>query len=347
MRLVLALALLSASAISQQFLVVPAEASNADGNASAWLPACGRGGTSQVVIAASHLQGLLGRTLVGLSFRRDGSWLQALPQSAGQLTVRIGASTRDPVDAAPDLATNLPSPTEVFSGTLSIPAMPATQGYIGWVSPHTVDITFTRSFTYQGGPLALEFSASLTTTPTFFPIDGIAEDLTLDAPEIGVACGPRAASLRRTAARSGSGFAPGGTSQLLYSGTPGNNAFAFFGVALLPQPIDLSVLGARGCHWYVDAFTALGSPIAAHGIPIFDPLAAVNLQVPGTAAMLGGQLVVQWLEFGPGTLASSQAMILPIGNQLGSLGMAQLERLSDGSVHVAPACGPVIGFRYL
>lgn len=143
------------------------------------------------------------------------------------------------------------------------------------------------------------------------------------------------------------GLTPGGTAQIHLLGCGGNAAFAFFGVSLLTPPINLGLIGAPACFWYVDAFTALVAPVTASGIPGVEDLASVRLQLPGVPTLLGGQLVFQWLEVGQGTLATSQAMSLTISAQMPTLGMAQLERLSDGSVHVAPGSGPVIGFRWL
>ncbi|MBI5850633.1 MAG: hypothetical protein HZB39_06270 [Planctomycetes bacterium] len=345
--LTMALSLSSLGAVAQQLLTVPASAAASDGNAFTWLPGCGDSGATQVIIDASHLQTLVGRTLVGLSFRRDGTWLEGLPRSDAHWRVRLGPSTRGADDPYLDFALNLPQGTVAFDGAVSMPAMPPITGYVGWTAPHTVEIAFTTSFTYSGGPLAIELEGSLTTPAAFFPMDGVDDPVRGAASDVGTACGPRAPANGRTALAVGGGLVPGATAQLHLLGTAGNAAFAFFGVSLLPQPVNLTLIGAPGCQWYVDAFTALAAPVVASGIPAVDGLASVRLHLPGTPTLLGGQLVVQWLEVGAGLVATSQAMSLSISAQMPALGMAQLERLSDGSVHVAPASGPVIGFRWL
>ena len=88
--------LLSASVSAQQLHVVPQAMADVSGNAATWLPGCGGGGATQVLISATHLRPLVGHTIVGLEFRRDGTWLPALPQSDATLVVRIGASARGP-----------------------------------------------------------------------------------------------------------------------------------------------------------------------------------------------------------------------------------------------------------
>lgn len=347
MRSLLLAALAWAPLAAQQTLVVPQACTNSEGNTASGMPGLGGDGATQVLIAASHLQGLIGHTIVGLAFRRDGAWLAGLPQSDGQIVVRIGASTRDPLDPAPDFATNLPGGTEVYRGPLVAPAMPPIQGFVGWTAPHVVEISFAQGFAYAGGPLAVEIEGSVTSTPTFYPLDGVDEALAVPAIDVGHACGPRASLLVRTALRSGSGFVPGGTTQLHLAGTAGNAALACFGASLLPQPVALDFLGAPGCTWYVDVFAAMRTSVVPTSIDVFGALATVRLQLPGSSALLGGQLFVQWLEFGSTGPATSQAMQLSIASQLPSLGMAQLERMSDGSVIVSPATGPVVAFRWL
>ncbi|MBI5850638.1 MAG: hypothetical protein HZB39_06295 [Planctomycetes bacterium] len=351
MKLVLAVLTLSSigslGPIAQQLHAIPVEAANVDGNGSTWLPGCGDSGAKQVLIAARHLQPLVGRTIVGMAFRRDASWLAALPASDAAVALRIGACASDPDAPAADFATNLPQPIEVFRGLTSMLPMPPITGYQGWVAPHVFEITFTTPFLYSGGPLGIEIDGLSTTPRAYFPMDEVCEELRGNIVDIGVACGPRVAELRNTAAVISTGLTPGGTAQIHLLGSEGNAAFAFFGVSLLPQPVNLTLIGAPGCQWYVDACTALAAPVVASGIPAVDGLASVRLHLPGTPTLLGGQLVVQWLEVGTGSLATSQALALTISAQMPTLCMAQLERLSDGSVHVAPASGPVIGFRWL
>lgn len=342
-----ALFLFATGAVAQQMHVVPAGATDSEGNSATWLPGCGRSGAKQILVGASHLQPLLGRTLTGIAVRRDGTWLPAHGPSEAQLVVRVGAAARSPSDPAVDFADNLPQAAEVFRGTLSIAAMPPITGYAGWVSPHVVEVPFSHPYAYAGGPLAIELEGTLTNGADFYPLDGVEQIIAGTCEDIGVACGPRALDVVRTAFSSGAGLAIGGTSSMHLAGNPGSNALACFGATLLPTPIGLGVLNAPACTWYIDPFVAMPAAILASGIPGFGDLATVRLHLPGSASLLGGQLYVQWLELGSSTLATSQAMRLTIGSAAPTLDMAQLERLSDGSVHIAPACGPVIGFRYL
>ena len=342
------LALVCSNLTAQQFHVAPSNLTDAEGNTMTWLPGCAQSGAKQIILSGSHLQPMIGHTILGLAFRRDGTSYAERAASDAQLVVRVGATSRDPIDPATDFGANLPQPqsTLVFSGTLSIPQMPPIQGYVGWVMPHVVEIPFSAGFLYQGGNLAIELEGT-TATEAHFAVDAVDERVNGTVVNVGQACGPRSATFVNTAMVSGLGLIPGGTSQLHLAGTDTSAAFAFFGVSLLPQPVDLAFLGAPGCSWHVDSFTALGAAVVPSGIEGFGSLANVGLHLPGTPTLLGGRLFVQWLEVGQGTLATSQAMSLTISGQMPSLGMAQLERLSDGSVHVAPGSGPVIGFRWL
>lgn len=332
---------------AQQLLGVPAQAAAADGNSATWIPGCGESGTKQILVGAEHLSALNGHTIVGLVFRRDGAWHPALPSSTGHWTVRMGACASDPNAPAADLAANLPSASEVFRGNVNLPGMPSISGYAGWTSPHIVEITFGNGYPYSGGALAIEIDAALSSASAFFPMDAVGQETRGTIDDLGVACGPRVAGFVRTALSSGAAFAPGATTQLHCLSSSGNATVACFGAALLPAPLNLTPLGAPGCLWYIDSFTSLGATPQESGVEGLGALATVRLQVPSTAAVLGAQLYAQWLEVGSNSFASSQAVRLTVGTQLPTLGMAQLERLSDGSVHVAPACGPVIGFRYL
>lgn len=191
MKFVLALLIVSAigslGPAAQQLHAVPAAATNADGNASTWLPGCGDSGAKQLLISAGHLQPLIGRTIVGLAFRRDAAWFAPLPGSDATVAVKVGACASDPDAPAPDFATNLPQSTEVYRGATSMPPMPPITGYQGWISPHTYEIAFTTPYQYSGGPLAIEIDGLMTTPHSYFPMDAVCEETRGSIVDIGVA----------------------------------------------------------------------------------------------------------------------------------------------------------------
>ncbi|MFO1053725.1 MAG: hypothetical protein U1F36_16035 [Planctomycetota bacterium] len=341
----LAAGITSGLALAQRFDTVPATAATSGGNKATWLPGVSANGAKQILIAPAHLAALQGRTITSISFRRDGDWPEALPQSDATMIVRIGSAATSADDPAADFAGNLPQPVEVFRGALSIAPMPAVTGFVGWTAPHVIRIPFTQGYAYTGGTLAIEIEATLQGAPAFHPLDGVNLAVAGTVIDVGAACGPRALDLVNTATIAGGVMAPASTTTFHLGGTVGDVAWLGIAIAPLPQPIDLGFLGAPGCTWYIDALTLIGAPVVPSGIEAFGGIATVRLRIPSDIGLLGTPIWTQWLELGPTGIVTSQAQHLIVGGALPSLGMAQLERMSDGTVIVAPSCGPVIGFE--
>lgn len=345
---VVACALSCAVSQAQQFATVPSAADGVEARSLVWLAGTARALRQQIVIDASHLLPLVGRDLTRIVLRRDTNDGRGRVGGDVDLVVRIGAASLPPSRASRTFAANVASPSEVFRGTVRLPASPAVAGFVGWDPAHVVDIAFATAFRYGGGDLCVELEG----TPVgagagWWPVDAVADSASGRVTHHGRTCGPFGGPAGSSNAVAAAALVPGETVTFVARGKPLAVAHLLVGVSMLPVPIDLGVLGAPGCVLAVDAFAALSTTFgtALFGVE-FGGHAALRVALPGEARLLGARFVTQWVDLGP-PLTTSEAVECEVAGQLPALGMALVEGVlgsGEGSVSVTGA--PVLRFGY-
>jgi hypothetical protein len=331
------------AAAQQNLVVVPPTHAGAD--------APGRTGLvgqapqrTQVLIDAELLTPLVGHRIHAVLLRRDAQLLAALNAGTWDLVLRIAPAARSAATALPDWAANAPHPVEVFRGTLPVPASPSPIGPPGWSSTETVRIDFAQPQLYLGGALAVDFE----TRPLgsdWWPIDAVDEALAGRVSSLGSPCG-RFAAWPWTARADEHEFVVGRTATIRLQGDPGSAAWLLFGAAPLGSPLELSSIGAPGCHLHTLPFAALGSSVAAPHLPSaeFGGPASVSLQFPADSGLLGAALTVQWFEWQSGGFAFSNALVGELALAAPNLGMAVVVGQLAGAPSVRSRGIPVLGF---
>jgi hypothetical protein len=162
---------LSLPAVLGQVVVAPAPFSSAEGGTSSnFTPLSGSfGGTTQILIEQSALGLTSGDTITGIAFRLDGGGSGTAPASAlsyPDYTISIGQAATTAETMSATFANNLPSPTVVRSGPLTIPANSFTLGS----TPNSFGpvLTFNTPFQYTGGDLVFEIRTSGTSSTAPF-----------------------------------------------------------------------------------------------------------------------------------------------------------------------------------
>lgn len=266
-----------------------------------------------VVLDAASVPFPIGTTINQISLRRDASYgAQGYAALQGNLRVRMGRAV-----AAPDAIQDVRfarlwqgAPTQVFdapSGNFSAPAAPAPTG---GAAPFTVVVPFQRPFTWQGGPLAIEFLYTPTAGSSLWRVDAVAAPRSSGSfRSLGPGCtgttGYRGQQyvLTETAV-------PGGLMQVVVEGAvrpPAPGSLQDLAIHVLgtsgsvlggaPLPIDLGpLLGTpSGCLLRNDAAATLTVPLSNPSL-LFGR-ATNQIAVPSTAAIAGARLYSQWLLF--------------------------------------------------
>lgn len=175
----MAVALVLAGVLPAQF-VWPAAAAGQSGNAVCNAPfttLAGQptsGSRLMVILDSAAVPFPIGTVVNQLALRRDVAYLgQSYASFSGSLLVRMGRALLPPAQVQDVRFARLwdGAPTTVFpTGAFTVPA--ASPG--GAPPPFALVIPFSRSFTYQGGPLAVDITFTAGSTPTMFRLDGIA-----------------------------------------------------------------------------------------------------------------------------------------------------------------------------
>lgn len=336
-----------ATVTAQQMHVVPLDLANQEGSSSFGVPGpAHRALRIQVIVGASELVPLIGKSLTGLWLRRDTSWEEALPAASAHVAIRVGSAARSPSSAEPSFATNLPTSTLVFDGTIELPAAPAvTEGSVSWGADQTVRFAFRTPFPYFGGDLAIEFERTGTPT-TFWPADATEDQVSGTAVMVGTTCGPRAA-LQHTAGVGPRELVVGRTARFHLVGTPAAPAWLMIGAGLRSVPVDLTAFGAPGCALHVQPMTTLptflstaADGVAGHG------LTNVDVHLPPDPNLGGAILGAQFLEFGAQGLITSNAVLCQIATSGPSLAMAAVVSREGETPDVVSLALPVLGITW-
>ena len=338
------LAGLTGTLAAQNRHVVPVGAENLEQPTKQWLPGLGYDGRTQIVIDAANLTPLVGHNLTGLEFRRDTSRPFDHPAGTASVIVRIGAAATASFGATTDFGANSPNAVEVFRGTLSAAAS-SVSGYVGWVDPHVLRLQFTPAFAYAGGPLAIDIEGS-SAAHVWWPVDAARELIAGDVLTLGAACGPRAQQhLGRTLDVGPSTLVAGSTTRLTSFTSPEAGNLLLFGVAPLPTPLNLGVLGSPGCWLVVDPI-AVFAPVMTGSSAVGDGIREFHLTVPADPAFLSAPFVVQALELGAAGLSTSEALACRVAGGLPSLGCAVVRSDTGGAATVSSVQVPVLGILH-
>jgi hypothetical protein len=330
---------------AQAIHAVPQQYATSDAPALTAAPGIGTARRLQVVVAAAELLPLVGRELTALALRRDLSWTAALPAAGSPIVVRIGQASHDPDQAVRSFAGNLPTPIEVFRGTLQAPSSPASPSTPSWAPGESLRVDFTAPFPYGGGPLCVEFEPQ-GSPGIWWPVDAVTDPVIGTVTSVGSACGPLSHMVATAGAQDAS-LVIGRTAIFDLVGAPSAPAWLMVGLGLRPTPIDLTPFGAPGCALHVDAFAAIAtvlsdgaSGLAGHG------LANVELQIPAQPGLAGAALGIQFLELTPTAFVSSNALSCQLATGAPSLAVTSVVSRAGEQPDVISIGVPVLGFEW-
>lgn len=347
--LVAGLALSAASSLTAQARhVVPAAFADREAPGVAEIAGFTYGERQQILIGSSLLDALRGRTLVGITWRRDTGFGTPLEAGRAELVVRMGTAARPVLEPSRVLDENITAPIEVFRGTAVLPVAPAVSAYAGWEAPSSVTIQFSVPFAYSGADLVLDIEGAPSpgAASAHWPVDAALDDASGTVRSISLGCGPHAGANGMPATVAPRELALGRTALFSSRGVPGDIGSLLFGIGVLHPPLDLTVIGAPGCTLQVDAFAAIATGFAT---PEFGSalggLANVATGLPRVPVLAGARFVVQWVDLGA-SIATSNALACEIAVAVPALPMSIVTRERSGAGRTFAGKGPVLGFEY-
>lgn len=310
-----------------QFTVVPTTYDTLEAPGQLWLPGASKPLRQQEIIGASMLQGLIGKTLSALEFRRN-TQNQAFQGGSLNLTVTLSISPNGPLSTSSTFADNLgPTPLVVFNGQLQIPASPAITSTPGWTSSNILRIPFQTQtpFVYTGGTLCVDMVGSPVAGQVagWWPADAAQDLATGTVVDLGGGCGAYGGPLYRWSTVEARTLLPGGLGRFYAFGPLGSWGILAFGTEFLAGwPLVMALPSApANCTMFLDLPIALmlvpfeangpGSARADHLVPI-----------PNTPTITGASLTAQWVEWTQ--MASSNAITWTVGGVPG-INMAHVD----------------------
>lgn len=308
-----------------QFTVVPPAAATTDAVGQLWLPGAGGALRQQDIVGASLLQGMVGRTLTALEFRRNTQDTN-FQCASFHLTVTLSISPNEPLSTSNVFADNVgPNPVQVFSGPQQVPASPATTTLPGWTPDNILRVEFTTPFQYLGGTLCVDMVGipSPGHTGVWWPADAEVDLATGTVTDLGGGCGTHGGSHHRWAAAEARSLVPGSLGRFFAFGPLGSFAVLAFGSEFAAGwPLAMVLPAAPpGCTMFVDV------PIALALLPFEDDSpgdgrADFLLRIPNTPTITGASLTAQWVEWSQP--ASSNAITWTVGGVPG-INMAHVD----------------------
>ena len=320
------------------------------------IPGLGGAFREQILIDAHRLQGLGGRAIEGIQFRRSLDPNEVLEGGAVAMTVWLHEVSGVAASASSNFADNAPvaQRVEVFKGVLIVPSSPKVGSLPNaWSTANSFQIVFRTPFSYSGGTLVVELLAApkATGTPGRWPLD--CEHVTHDgmASTFGSSCSSFAMSDGLALVAEDSGLQVGGTARVLSFGRPGTRPVLLLGVTPLTQGIDLAGLGATGCFQFVDYFLSQGL-VYQTPIPNFASAhAEVLLKIPLDPSLFKAQLTMQSADIETGLpqaswtnsagLTTSNGLTLQLASTQPTLGMSTVQSTTIGLGQSAPVSGRV------
>lgn len=347
----LCLLALSAAAVAQQQIVVPASAAVADSNSFLWVAGFSRDLRQQTIIGSSHLQPMLGRTLTGIAYRRDGSEDEPYAGGTCQMRIVVSTATTSALAANRAFAQNHGGDAVLaFDGTVTVPSSPAPQGgFVPWDAAHTVEIQFSQPFVYTGGDLCVDVlgRAAPSGTVEWWMADCVFEELQGSVTDVGAGCGPFANVFGGWAFVGPRTLLPGATARFWAYGAPGDLMMLLLAVDVSANVAPLAALGlpaGPGCFAHLDPSQIGGTVVTSvaappPGLPQTTGEANHRLSIPNQPWVLGARFGAQWLNFDQG-FASSNGIRWSVAPAAPSLDMALIQggatdALGEVSTHQA------------
>jgi hypothetical protein len=274
--------------------VIPADRAVVDGTAAGDIAGFGAPQRSQILIAASHLDALRGRTLHELWLRRDRDVPLALSGGTTRLRITLSTTTREPSAPASTFAANHgANTTTVFDAIATVPnsPQPTAVGYDAWAAENSIRVPFTSPFPYAGGTLCVDLVGTPIEGARYWPVDQEAAVQDGTATALGAACGR---DLRpQTATAFPSSLRTGGTASLMAFGRAGTSAVLMFGAPLPGAGIDLGVIGLVGCTLHVQPSVSLPQAFEPPAFPSGPAHLRTHLPIPASASLAGASFVFQ------------------------------------------------------
>lgn len=185
---------LSTTICAQQHLTVPSAHDAQDAPACIGLAGSGSNLRQQVIIGANHLLPLVGHTLSAIEFRRNLEEETFIGGSCN-IAVTLATSITTPQNAAHTFSANLGSNSVlVHSGSVTFPTSPGSTMLPApinpaWTTNNTIRIPFSTIFTYNGGPLIIDFIGTESAQgPGWWLMDAASEDVEGTIRSLGTAC---------------------------------------------------------------------------------------------------------------------------------------------------------------
>ncbi len=297
-------ALAFASFVSaQQHLVVPSGFANQDGNGRELVPGFVGSGREQLLVGASHLSALVGKTIQAIEFRRH-NFDAAFVGASANVAVTLSVAPHAPLETSSVFAQNVgPNPVQVFQGPVAAPSspQPAANAAIGWTNDNIVRIAFQTPFLYQGGTLCIDISGAEVPQMPLARWTADAARMASDATvvDLGPGTGPHANAIGQWSFVGSAELSAGSHAQMSAVGAPYSFCVAMLGhAAPFPVPLNALGIGAPGAMCYLDEIylsqlTVLAPP------PIPGLMLGVghwDLWLPNQPWILGAELASQWLE---------------------------------------------------
>lgn len=334
---VLFAAALAAASLAQTQVAVPSHAADVDGHQSLGLPFGVPGFRSQILVAGSTIAPNVA-VLTGLRLRADRP---SAPQSAANVpnvTVALSHSSVGLGGLQQAFASNVTgTPTNVFSGTVQLPAQsPGLAGPLAW----DIVIAFPQPYVYTPaqGDLLIDIVGNNPTGgfPSYY-LDamqpggsatkfGVAGDnpsfdfLNLIVSTNGV-LEPRLITPGRTLEFS---------STLSFTTPPGALALGF---DALPQPLDLTSIGAPTHHVYIAPIATVPHVWQQSFIGWYS---TTNVAIPNDPGFIGLRIYGQSVLFDPTANAlgvlTSEAAEVRLGDGLAPVLMQQVDALDPNAV---------------
>lgn len=345
---------LVAPALSQQTTVVPAGFDSVDAPSQLWIAGAMADLRQQILVDASHLVAMSGRSLTAIELRRNVAD-ETFGAGTCQLAVTLSTSGQAPMAARRTFAANVGiDAVQVFSGLVGLPQSPNAPTTPPWTAPHVVRIDFTVPFLYQGGTLCIDLvgQAIAGQETSWWMADAAYESLQGTANRFGDGCGSYGGTNGHWFHVDPATLLPGGEVRFEADGPAGHLGFLLFGTPAV-TPIALTAMGlpaAPECRSQLDPANVLGvaaAPFAAASVPGSAALgvAEVYLRLPTTSPFFGFSFSTQWLELP--TFATSNGVRCTTASGLPALGLALVQGHpleADGTVNLR--CGPVLRFEH-
>jgi hypothetical protein len=339
---------LAAASRAQTSVVIPANAATTDGNSIRRAAGFDDAVHQQLLIAPWHLSGCGGQLLTSLALRRDvSSDLDAFAGGDVELDIWLSSASTDVAQPSPTFAANRgPDHTLVFSGVVTLPAMPQVPPGTTAPAPFAVDVSFTTPFLYLPATtllVELEGRPVATTGSEWWPVDAAASLVAGTANPVGSACGVTGRSAH-TAWAVERDLVPGKVARLGFRGDPSTPATMMVSLASVENLLPLPLFGA-GCALHVVPPFVAEIPVMTGDSEVWPGLgaqASFDLPLPGDPAILGLAFSVQWIQIGAGRVHFSNALDIEVASQLPDLGMALVEAVAtDPAGQNFPAVGTV------